>query len=126
MKVNSIREKSKMYIIFSVRVLLFPPKVRNNFSLSVLEARKNELDIFLQSIVRIIHTENNVDMSNFLAFDVKIGTQTRRFNLESKQDEREKSDASEELKTRMSSLERENVLLRSQKKVMAQLLYKYL
>ena len=101
---------------------MFPPKARNNFALHVLETRKNELDIFLQSIVRIIHPENDVDMSNFLNFDVRIGTQTHQ----SKQEESEKSEASEELKIRMSSLERENVLLRSQKKVMAQLLYKHL
>ena len=123
MKVNSVRDKSNMYIIiFSVKGLLFPPKTRNNFSLHVLETRKNELDIFLQSFVRIIHPENDVDMSNFLNFDVRIGTQTHK----SKQEESEKSEASEELKIRMSSLERENVLLRSQKKVMAQLLYKHL
>ena len=123
MKVNSVRDKSNMYIIiFSVKGLLFPPKTRNNFSLHVLETRKNELDIFLQSFVRIIHPENYVDLSNFLNFDVRIGTQTHK----SKQEESEKIGASEELKIRMSSLERENVLLRSQKKVMAQLLYKHL
>ena len=109
-----------------MRGLFFPPKVRNNFNLHVLETRKNEFDTFLQSIVRIIHPENNVDMSNFLNFDVKIGTQTQEFSLQSKQEQSEKSEASEELRIKMSSLERENVLLRSQKKVMAQLLYKHL
>ena len=73
--------------------------------------------------MRIIHPENNVDMSNFLNFDVKIGTQTQE---SSKQEQSEKSEASEELRIKMSSLERENILLRSQKKVMAQLLYKHL
>ena len=113
-------------MFFSVRGIFFPPKVRNNFNLYVLETRKNELDTFLQSIVRIIHPENNLDMSNFLNFDVKIGTQTQELCLQSKQEQSEKNEASEELRIKMSSLERENVLLRSQKKVMAQLLYKHL
>ena len=89
-----------------------------------METRKNELDTFLQSIVEIIHPENNVDMSNFLNYDTEIGSQKHKFNWQPKRSE--KSEASEELKVKMSSLERENVLLRSQKKVLAQLLYKHL
>ena len=89
-----------------------------------METRKNELDTFLQSIVEMIHPENNVDMSNFLNYDIEIGSQKHKFNWQPKHSE--KSEASEELKIKMSSLERENVLLRSQKKVLAQLLYKHL
>ena len=72
----------------------------------------------------MIHPENNVDMSNFLNYDIEIGSQKNNFNWQPKHSE--KSEASEELKIKMSSLERENVLLRSQKKVLAQLLYKHL
>ena len=115
----------KLYI-FSVKGLHFPPKVLNNFSLHVLETRKNEFDIFLKSIVRMIHPENNVDMSNFLNYDVEIGSEKHTLNWQPKQEHCEKHEASEELKIKMSLLERENVLLRSQKKVMAQLLYKHL
>lgn len=124
--IQSLHSISFQTFIFSVRGLLFPPKVRNNFNLQVLETRQNEFETFLQSIVRLIHPENNVDMSNFLNFDVKIGTQTQELCLQSKQEQSEKNEASEELRIKMSSLERENVLLRSQKKVMAQLLYKHL
>ena len=109
----------------SVKGLSFPPKVFNNFSLHILESRRQELDIFLQSIVKMVQVENNGDLRNFLNLDLNFGSPIHQFNLQSKQ-QQTKSDKSEELKLKMSSLEKENALLRTQKRVMAQLLYKYL
>ena len=109
----------------SVKGLSFPPKVFNNFSLHILESRRQELDIFLQSIVRMVQVENNGDLRNFLNLDLNFGSPIHQFNLQSKQ-QQTKSDKSVELKLKMSSLEKENALLRTQKRVMAHLLYKYL
>ena len=52
-----------------VRNINFPCKtyLKSNVSLDILEERKNSLEAFLESILRIIRLENNVELKTFLS-----------------------------------------------------------
>ena len=55
--------------LLSVRNINFPCKtyLKSNVSLDILEERKNSLEAFLESILRIIRLENNVELKTFLS-----------------------------------------------------------
>ena len=55
--------------LLSVRNINFPCKtyLKSNVSLDILEERKNSLEAFLESILRIIRLENNVELKPFLS-----------------------------------------------------------
>ena len=52
-----------------VRNINFPCKtyLKSNVSLGIVEERKNSLEAFLESILRIIRLENNVELKTFLS-----------------------------------------------------------
>ena len=55
--------------MLSVRNINFPCKtyLKSNVSLDILEERKNSLEAFLESILRVIRLENNVELKTFLS-----------------------------------------------------------
>jgi len=108
----------------SVRNINFPCKtyLKRNVSLGIVEERKNSLEAFLESILRIIRLENNVDLKTFLSVVSTPGNNEQATSQLLKV----QSSYEEELQQQLSRLQRENSLLRKQKEIAIKLLYTHL
>jgi len=96
--------------------------LKRNVSLDILEERKNSLEAFLESILRIIRLENNVELKTFLSVVSTPGNNKQATSQLLKV----QPSYEEELQQQLSRLQRENSLLRKQKEIAIKLLYTHL